>query len=386
MLTGGGHAVKLKLYMLGLLLVMGCPALSFADPVRMSIQPTGKGSFFLTGENVIGVKALDIEIDYDSSMLDNPYVLINGGEPMQIKADTPGKLFVSIFRPVADAILQVIVNFNPKTDGAGGIYHVSAITRSTTAWPPEHDTDSPSISSDTGEGSANDPSTASFSVEKSQTVPKVNPTAVPERTRGTNAPFAVAGAASPAGSDRKVHTEEMALLTRDEKSILQRFRKFKGEKGLNSFVTLFERGAGDALVVQEPAIALSDGKTPVTIKIQVRHEEGSQVAFALGDAGFISKEANEKGIVITVLPSEGTWDARLVISTGGKMIDYPLVVAPPIKFAGSINADNFIGALHAFIIDQSSALQRKNKMYLSEYIFTANYLADQSKTARPFVP
>ena len=56
------------------------------------------------------------------------------------------------------------------------------------------------------------------------------------------------------------------------------------------------------------------------------------------------------------------------------MSDYPLVVALPIKFSGSINADTFIGALHEFIVDRPPALRRETKTYILEYIFTANYL------------
>jgi hypothetical protein len=64
------------------------------------------------------------------------------------------------------------------------------------------------------------------------------------------------------------------------------------------------------------------------------------------------------------------------------MIDCPLVVAPPVNLARNINEDNFIGSLHAYIIDQATALHRQNKTYLSEYIFTANYLAAMGRKAR----
>ena len=86
--------------------------------------------------------------------------------------------------------------------------------------------------------------------------------------------------------------------------MLQRFRKFKGEKGLSSFVGLFELSDGD-MALHEPAIAIFDGKTPVTIRIAAQ-TEGLPVTFALSDARLISKAANEKGIVVTVLPNEGT--------------------------------------------------------------------------------
>jgi hypothetical protein len=138
--------LKRQLYLLGLLLAISCPALSFADSVRMSIQPNGKGSFVLEGENVVGVQDLDIEVEYDSNLLENPYALINGGDLTQLSSDAPGRLLISIFRPIPDPILQVIINFDTKTDKAGGINHISASARSMSKWPSETDDDLPSSS------------------------------------------------------------------------------------------------------------------------------------------------------------------------------------------------------------------------------------------------
>jgi hypothetical protein len=365
---------------------MSCPALSFADPVRMSIQPNGKGSFFLTGENVIGVQALDIEIDYDSSLLENPYVMVQGGDLKLAKADSPGKLFVSIFRPVADPVLQIVLNFDVNADTPGGIHHISAIARSTAPWPAVPDPDSMSSSGGAEDEPADGPASASSKTRVGETapedlVPKVNPAVVPDRNKGTDRPSALTGAVSPEGADKKVHTGEMTVLLHEEKNVLQRFKKFEGEKGLRSFAALFGR-SDDERTVQEPAIAISDGKTPVLIRMKVQPEGMHPIGIALSDAKLISKETGEEDIVITVLPSDGTWDARLVIVTGREILDYPLVVAPPANLAGGINENNFLDALKAYINDQSPALQREDKIYLFEYIFTANYLAGLDRKAR----
>jgi hypothetical protein len=377
------------LHILALLLAMSIPALSFADAVRMSIQPNGKGSFFLTGENVIGVQALDVDIDYDSSQLENPYVMINGGDLKQVKADSPGKLFLSVFRPIADPLLQIILNFDTRSDADGGIYHISAITRSTARWPAEPDADASPSPGGAEDEPADGPADASSKTRAGETAqenlaPKVNPAVVPDRNKGGDAPSAPTGPASSPGADKKVHTDEMTVLTREAKSVLQRFKQFKGEKSLNSFVGLFWRSDGDRFV-QEPAIAISDGKTPVTIRMEVEREGMHPVGIALSDARLISKETGEKGIVITVLPSEGTWDARLVIVAGQEILDYPLVVAPPVNLARGINAHNFLDAMQAYINNQSPVLQREDNMYISEYIFTANYLAGRDRMKRSFV-
>jgi hypothetical protein len=359
---------------------MSCPALSFADPLRMILQPNGKGSFFLTGQHVVGVQALDVEVDYDSSLLLNPSVMINGGELKQVKNDTQGKLFVSIFRPVADANLRIILNFSTREDRAGGIQHISisAITRSMANRPPEPNADQPS-------GVAEDefvdgPADASSLTRADGAVLKADP--APDRNEVIDGHSAAKETAFQSGAERKAHAEQMTFLMHEEKSVLQRFKIFKGEKTLDSFTALFGRSE-DERTVQEPAIAISDGKTPVLIRLEVQPEGMHSASIALADARLISKETNEKGIVITVLPSEGTWDARLAIAAGREILDYPLVVAPPINLANGINEHNFLDALRAYINNQSPPLQRESGLYLSEYIFTANYLAGLKKKGSP---
>lgn len=378
----------LILSLLGLLLVVSRPSLSPADSVRMSIQPNGPGSFVLTGENVIGVQDLDIEIDYDRNILVHPNVMAIGGDIRQIKQNVPGTVFLSIFRPVADPLLQIFVNFEEAGagDSTKGIYHVSASVRNTTAWPSEPDanslggqTDEPVVPED-----VSSPAQAGNTVPNAM-APNNNSAAAPEGTRRTNAPVSVPGASSPANAGRQVQIEKITLLTREEKSILQRFKKFKGEDDLSSFVALFRLSQGERCK-QEPAIAISDGKTPVTILIDVQSDGTHSTGIALSEATLISKEAREKDIVITVLPNEGTWDVRLVTFAGGEILDYPIVVAPPVDLIGVVDENNFLEALQAYLNGRSSALKRKNEMYLSEYIFTANYLADLDRRARSVVP
>lgn len=377
--------MKIRSYMLGLLLVMSWPLLSHADPMKLNLQPDGIGRFILTGENVVGVQALDVEIDYDPSLLESPYLLISGGELKQTTADTPGKLLVSIFRQVPDAFLQIVLKFESKTDTpGGGIQHISiaAITRSTAKRPPDpaDATSPPANADDTKPADGAVASSSQTTVGETAAGGPVNTEVAPGGSKGATWPFSLT-AASPEGSDKKILPEEITALVREEKNVLQRFKKFRGEKGLNSLAALFGRSDEDRFV-QEPAIAISDGKTPVLIRMEVRPDSSQPVTVALADAKLISKEAVEKGIVITVLPSEGTRDAGVVVVTGREILDCPIVVAPPVDLSGSINANNFFEALQAYIGRQAAALQTENKVYIPEYIFTANYLAALNRRPR----
>lgn len=315
--------MRKRLSILVLLFALARPGISSADSLRMVLQPNGVGSFSLVGKNVVGVRAMDIDIEYDPSLLEYPSVQINGGELKQVTDNTPGKLLINVFRPVPDATLDLTLNFVAKTDAAGGIRHVavSGITR--------------------GPGGA------------SSVLP---------------------GAASPADADANVPAGEITAFMREEKSVLQRFRQFKGENGLKAFTALFAE-SGEKGAAQDPAIALSDGETPVAIRIKLRQEAKNSPAVALFDAELVSlRKTDETTLVVIVVPSKGTWNAGLVLAAGPEVIDYPLVVAPPVKIAG-VNEQNFLAALDRYIAGQEQTRPGKNESYLYQYIFTANYLA-----------
>jgi hypothetical protein len=374
------------LSILVLLLALACPGLSFADPVRLVLEPNGKGSFTMTGKNVVGVQALDVEIDYDSSLLENPLSQIVGGELKQVMADAPGKLLISVFRPVTDAILKIILSFDTKSDTEGGINHVfvTAITRSTAKRTPEPDPDpfSSGVADNISADRTPDASSTTRTNEGApqDLVPKVNPAVVAlAGNDGTDAPSTQPGAAPPASVGKNIPHGELAALMREEHSVLERFRKFKGQNGLKAFTAFFER-EDENRIVQEPAVALSDGKTPVTLKIKLRQKTANSPDVALFDASLVAvHKLDETTILITVLPSKGTWCAGLALTTGMETVECPLVVAPPVKISGSVNEKNFLAALDKYIVDQALSHGEDNKSYLYKYIFTANYLAMTAK-------
>jgi hypothetical protein len=381
--------MKGKFRILVLFFVLAYPAAAIADSVSMSVSPAGKGVFLLTGENVVGVQSLDVDVEYDSTLLKYSYVLSDGGDVTSVNAPAPGKLLISVSREVAGPQLQIFLNFDAMADTPGGIYHVSAVVKSLAEKPAAPDTDLPpsggtgnetmekpaEISSTTGTNEASPPDGHDTKADSKRELEKRDMTETPSRPTGTTLKE---------GFDKKVPTAEITALTRDEKSVLQRFKKFKGKKTLNAFVELFEQSNSDQ-IVQTPAIALSDGKTPVRIVITPKSEVSHPVELGLADARLIAKEASEKDIVVTVLPIKGTWDARLVIMTGQKIIDCPLIVVPPVTFRSAINAANFYDSLQAYIVNQAPALQEENQQYIAEYIFTANYLAEPDDRDRQLV-
>ncbi len=327
---------------MGLLLVLLCPAGSFAA-MQMLVTPNGDGAFFIEGDNIIGVEAMDITIDYDTTSLAHPRVTANGGTLTNVYANTPGTLLVNVFRENPDAAFELDLRFEKKGDLPGVINQVTATVRDTTG--------------------------KSFPVPALTYSPPPGPSDEPRGEPASRVP----GAAKLISFDER------------EKSVLQRFREFKGEKGLQTFSALFKRNDGKR-IAQDPAIALSDGKTPVVIRLQLQAEGNHSPDIALLDAKLVSvQKVDEKSWVITVLPGEGAWEARLALGTGKEMVDFPLVVAPLVKIQGGINDQNFLAALNKYLSDQAAGRTSEGgtfKQALCEYIFTANYLANPA-TAPP---
>ncbi len=379
------------LFILALLLTVACPGLLFADPVTLTASPAGKGVFLLTGENVGGVQALDVEVEYDTSLLDYSYTSIVGGDVTSMNAGTPGKLLFSITRPVADTILQIMLNFDAKADTGGGLYNVSASSRDVPGRkPPDPDETADNSPSPERDGAAN--MTANDLVAASSAGPASGPlsagtileksSAAPGRSAAADGLTEGLSAARTGGRPvpviEAVHRDDgTASLLKEEKSVLERFRKFTGESRLKTFAALFKGSDGEKNS-QEPTVALSDGKTPVVLTLKLQKATNSPDV-ALFDAELLSmRKTDEATLVITIMPRKGTWDARLVLATGTETIEFPFVVAPPVKIAG-INEKNFLSALNAYISDEGRRGQMKNKAYLYNYIFTANYLARTAK-------
>jgi hypothetical protein len=165
-----------------------------------------------------------------------------------------------------------------------------------------------------------------------------------------------------------------------EKSVLQRFMNFKGERSLRSFAALFER-SDRASTLQQPAIAFSDGETPVVITLELQKEEQGSPEIAVWDATLVSLQRNVRNNwAATVIPSEGAWDANLIFKRGKEVIEFPLVVAPRIPIENNINDENALDALNRFCMDQAAAGNWGNVPYLNEYIFMANYLAHRGRS------
>lgn len=115
-------------------------------------------------------------------------------------------------------------------------------------------------------------------------------------------------------------------------SVLDRFRTYSDVRSLRLLSALFDvKALQSAGIVQTPAIVVSDGKSRITITIDLG-KEADAPSFSL-------KGANQKSLRRTAdnkweleaLPQKGKSDVRLSILLKGERIEIPLVAIPPLN-------------------------------------------------------
>jgi hypothetical protein len=312
--------------------------------ITFIVSLDGDKAFTVEGDDINITAKVQMTVAYDSSVLTKPRVTVDGGTVTNVMDANPGTLIFDANQGSEETPSLVIhLSFDKKGTGSGGIFSVKGkimeldgtITPSSTMPNPS----SPSLLA----WVANDT----------------------EREAAAGQEEAAAGGEG----DLPLHSQQ---------SVLQRFRAFAGERGLRAYLALFEKSTGEP-PVQEPPVVLSDGKALVRITFPWKAEEGSAPDIALSDATLVHLGMNDqKCWVVTALPNPGSWTARLLIKLAEQVVEFPLVVAPPVKLRKGISAENFLAELDAFHFEPASAgkgEKAQERPRLSAYIFSANFLA-----------
>jgi hypothetical protein len=335
---------KKHLCLMGLLLALLHPTPSLAQ-VTFYVAADGDKEFIIEGADIKPNSEVELTIAYDSLGFTNPRVSVEQGSVTDINDAITDTLIIKAVQGDFDTQTYHL-SFDKKGDRPGRIYSVTG----TIAGPDG-------------------------TVSPTQTLPYASSPDVllPQPQDEEKAALAETGAAG--GSAEQVIPGQ---------SVLQRFKDFKGKKGLKAFIALFNRSPGDRNI-QEPTVLLSDGKTLVRIAPALLRDSADTPDIALSDAKLVNLAKEDgRGWVITALPNKGTWDARLIIRTGGKIYELPLVVAPQVKIDNGIAEKNFLAELDRFRAERVAAGTwegKPNRQVLIEYIFTANYLADSGNAS-----
>jgi len=172
--------------------------------------------------------------------------------------------------------------------------------------------------------------------------------------------------------------KEQAKKSVSYKSTVQLFKDFKGEKSSKSLIPLFAEIIPTDFK-QEPAIAFSDGKTPLKITIDLKQTGSESPKFLLQGAN-VKKLSGQGEETITwtieAIPKIDAVEAMLTVIDGQTVMDFPLTIAPRIEPLLT-KAKNLSEADFALYLAQPPKFDfNKDGKFdaVDDYIYTANFI------------
>jgi hypothetical protein len=385
---------------------------SLALGASVSISSSGDGVFVVSGSGMDGVAAMDLTIDYDSSSLGSP--TISKGRLV------PGQAMFAGNPNFGSSAIKIAIASTSVFSGSGQIATIAFASHTGTgsvtltasmfslsgasvagggkSSAADYQTSTTSASSSSSQSSTSTTSSSSSSTSTSTTSSSSMATYLgtvsmsSDVQAGNDARPAGAPATSAQSAETEIvkqieaSAEEKSALKQQKpgavnrisyKGILEDFRVYKGKKTPAALVALFNKNIAPA-IRQEPAIALSDGKTTVKILAKLETADDKMPTFTLNAAKLISlNRDNASGAwIVEVLPKAKTAQSSLTILTGSDRIEYPLTLAPPVKAVSASEADFAV-----FLKDSGATTPRRDLNgdgkhdCLDDFIYTANYLA-----------
>jgi hypothetical protein len=187
-------------------------------------------------------------------------------------------------------------------------------------------------------------------------------------------------------AEKKAGTEPQKpekVTTTSYNGIIDSFREYIGEKSPATLIAIFNKIITPT-IRQEPAVVLSDGKTPLKIVVEIPVTSAKSPNFALNGAKLVSlaRDASSAWIIET-LPQAGVVRASLTILTDSDIIEYPLTLAPLLAGFKPTEAEFAL-----FLKDSGAATPNRDLNgdgkhdYLDDFIYTANFLVRKGDTVK----
>jgi hypothetical protein len=381
----------------------------------LSLYSSGNGVFTLQGNGMDNVAAMDITITYDASTLSNPQVTKEGliaDALMAFNPNVPGIVRMGIITtsPIQGSGTIITLAFKQDSSSPGKITGINAIISNSNGnqLPVVAQIVNPSneplaaLTAPSNAGTqpgATAPTTATPEVGRQiviggglcpQTIPREPqkepvpiPEAIPEPAKEkpvvsqetASYPTGTVQSAQPAGQNKKnIYTQ---------KSVLERFREYKGEPSVKSLTELFNQ---EPLIGfrQDPGIVHSDGKAAVKISLIAMTAGKKTPDIQITGATLLSlnKDPDNTNTWIAELrPDKKAIAATLVVSQEKVKMEFPIVVAPvadvDLDKSGTVTEADFKMFLH----DRGSAKKPQfdlnndgKRDFVDDYIFTANYI------------
>lgn len=308
------------------LLVLLCAFSCQAEP-GVTAQCSSDNSFTLNATGLVNAISIEIVVGYDSSSLSNP-VVSKGLFTARTQLDSvseDGLVKISLSRPknfpLAGSGTLANLKFSPTGDLPGKLTFISAYYLDR----EDHQINLPA--SIVNPADPVDPAGLS-----SNTSPAKSKLPQPRSTAGPRG----APQSSSQIPDPLLPTQESGLQSRREDaaraylkipSVLERFRESPASVPAH---VLFQRENTEG-IRQDPEVVLTDGRTPVTVTVQFDRSDDTVPNFYLDGLHLFKLSASaENKWVLTLLPEKGSYAARMIIVSDRSVVEFPLVVAPPV--------------------------------------------------------
>lgn len=344
----------------------------------LSFIPIEESKYLLKGEGCEGIAAVKLTVDYDTTYLFAPDVVVMGGrlpEEDRGAATPPGKLQLHILNDDRNAVFEATIYFQKREEYPSVINFVTAeVTDLSGAQKPApvemvapvnspQSEEAPTVTSPEATPAAPSPvGAADGSVRENGAVadglPPVDPSA------GAPVPQAGGKQSAPAEPERK--------------AVFERFREFAGKKTFAAFTALFS--VNDLRCRQIPPVVIADGRRTARVVIGGMAGGDGAPLFTVSGGRLISVERGTKEEwILVVRPEEKQWDVRVSCAAPNEAIDFPLIVAPaidiPRRKLAKLDEKSFMPRLRSFLAGKPAKGKEKSPVWFREYLFTANYLA-----------
>lgn len=339
MKTGSKIFIMLSVFTLFISVAAG------ASGAILTISSSGNGVFTLQGAGLANVAGIDATISYDMATLANPRVvrggMIAGATMMANPNYSPGVIRIVIVTTgiIAGSGLIATINFDRPGGSNGKVLSLNARTINSARASLDVQTQvlNPVDTAAGGTGSRYlGPTGADIPSEKGESPQqKEVPGNAPELTSMETGEVRAEEPTAENMQDKHNPDTQITANSPENKfvvykSVLERFREYKGEKSPKALVALFSAEPMPG-IRQEPAIALSDGKARVTVFIQLPSAGKEAPNFSIKKAKLISLKMDGDSWVVEALPDEKVYEAAITVLNNGSMMEIPLTVAPPMN-------------------------------------------------------
>jgi hypothetical protein len=378
----------------------------------VSLTPSGNGVFIIQGNQMDSISGIDLTVTYDTSSLSSPSVvqgsLISGGALFVANpAYSQNSIKIAIIRqiPFSGSGPISIISFASHT-GTGSITVSANMLNSSRAHVPgggistASDFQTATITSNTGDTSNNITGGGTTGSGAGGSIPTylgtvsmpadVQTRSESKQADATGVPaqiseLAAAKPVEPPADSKPVAEPQKPVEVKmtSYKGVLDNFRAYKGERSPAIFIALFNKEITPT-IRQEPAVALSDGKTPLKLRVTLEKAVDKSPTFSLNGAKLVSLNRDASSTwIIEALPQAGIMRATMTIMTDSDIIEYPLTLAPPIKDISPAET-NFT----VFLKDSGATPPKRDLNgdgihdYLDDFIYTANYLVNKAAAGK----